>query len=92
MPSHVAATFLVWIWGLIADCRRKVYAPAEESRSRIRLLFCSSSALEGDVACAFQHISYVHATIFYSSIYEEAVFLIADMKIFVLQGQFSRTG
>lgn len=56
--------------------------------SRIRLLFCSGSALEGDVACAFQHTSYVHATIFYSSIYEEAVFLIADMKIFLLQGHF----
>lgn len=64
------------------DCHKKVYVPPEDSSSRTRLLFCGSSALEGDVARAFQHISYVHATIFYSSIYEEAGFLIAYMKIF----------
>lgn len=34
------------------DCCRKVSAPPEESSSSIRLLFCSSSALEGDVARA----------------------------------------
>lgn len=32
------------------DCCRKVSAPPEESSRSIRLLFCSSSALEGDVA------------------------------------------
>lgn len=39
-----------------------------------------------------QQVSYVYATIFYSGVYEEAVSLIANIKIFVLQGQFSCTG
>lgn len=92
MPSHVAATFLLHLQGLIIGCCRKVSNSAEENSSSARLLFCSGSALEGDVACAFQHVSYGHATIFYSNIYEAAVFLIADMKIFLLQGQFSCIG
>lgn len=41
------------------DCCRKISAPPEESSSSIRLLFCSSSALEGDVARAFHPASFL---------------------------------
>jgi len=92
MPSRVAATFVVHLWGLITNCCRKVYVPAKLSSSSAGLLFCSGSALEGDVACAFQHVSYGCATVFYSSVYEEAGLLITAMKIFLLQGQLSCIG
>lgn len=48
-----------FLWSLIMDCCRKISAPPEESSSSIRLLFCSSSALEGDVARAFHPASFL---------------------------------
>lgn len=61
VPSQVAASLQVSLWSLIMDCCRKVSAPPEESSSNMKLLFCSSSALEGDVARALHPAGFLCA-------------------------------